>query len=159
METKNKILSIDSALEIINTWKKQDKKIVFTNGCFDILHIGHVDYLEKARNTGDKLILGLNTDESVRKLKGSNRPVIDEMSRARILAALSFVDMVILFNEDTPLNLITAIKPDILVKGNDYKIENIVGAKFVMENGGKVITLDLVERVSTTKIIEKIKSI
>jgi len=157
METKQKIQPLDRSLPLIDNWKQQDLKIVFTNGCFDILHVGHVDYLEKARNAGDKLILGLNTDESVRKLKGSNRPVNDEWSRARILAALSFIDLVILFNEETPLNLIKTIKPDILVKGNDYDIENIVGAKFVMENGGKVITLDLVEGVSTTGIINKIK--
>ncbi|MBR9998020.1 MAG: D-glycero-beta-D-manno-heptose 1-phosphate adenylyltransferase [Cyclobacteriaceae bacterium] len=158
METKNKILPLEEALPVIDSWKEQGSKVVFTNGCFDILHIGHVDYLEKARNTGDKLIIGLNTDLSVRILKGAGRPVNDEISRGRLLAALSFVDMVILFNEDTPLELISAVKPDILVKGNDYEIKNIVGANFVMENGGKVITLDLIVGVSTTSIINKIKN-
>jgi len=158
METKYKIQSLENAIRLVSTWKRERQKIVFSNGCFDILHIGHVDYLEKAKNSGDKLVIGLNSDISVHRLKGSNRPINMELSRARILAALSFVDLVILFDEDTPIKLIEAVKPDILVKGSDYKIQNIVGAKFVMENGGKVITLDLVEGVSTTDIINKIKN-
>jgi rfaE bifunctional protein nucleotidyltransferase chain/domain len=158
METKNKIQPLDNALGIVDEWKQKDLIIVFTNGCFDILHVGHVDYLEKARKQGDKLIIGLNTDASVRKIKGPNRPINDEESRARLLAALAFVDLVIPFEESTPLELIEAIVPDILVKGNDYDIKNIVGAKFVMENGGKVITLDLIQGVSTTNIINKIKN-
>ena len=158
METKYKIQALEKASKLISSWKVEGQKIVFSNGCFDILHIGHVDYLEKARNKGDKLVIGLNSDSSVQHLKGSNRPINNEMTRARILAALSFTDLVILFNEDTPLELIKIIKPDILVKGNDYKIQNIIGAKFVMENGGKVITLDIVEGVSTTDIINKIKN-
>jgi D-glycero-beta-D-manno-heptose 1-phosphate adenylyltransferase len=159
MATKDKILPLEQSLGKIKAWKEQGFMLVFTNGCFDILHLGHVDYLEKAKNTGDKLIVGLNTDASVRLLKGPDRPINDEMSRARLLAALSFVDLVILFNEETPLELIRAVEPDILVKGNDYEIKNIVGAKFVMENGGKVITLDLIEGVSTTRIINKIKNL
>lgn len=159
MATKDKILPLEQSLGKIKAWKEQGFMLVFTNGCFDILHLGHVDYLEKAKNTGDKLIIGLNTDASVRLLKGPDRPINDEMSRARLLAALSFVDLVILFNEETPLELIRAVEPDILVKGNDYEIKNIVGAKFVMENGGKVITLDLIEGVSTTRIINKIKNL
>jgi rfaE bifunctional protein nucleotidyltransferase chain/domain len=159
MATKDKILPLEQSLGKIKAWKEQGFMLVFTNGCFDILHLGHVDYLEKAKNTGDKLIVGLNTDASVRLLKGPDRPINDEMSRARLLAALSFVDLVILFNEATPLELIRAVEPDILIKGNDYEIKNIVGAKFVMENGGKVITLDLIEGVSTTRIIDKIKNL
>jgi D-glycero-beta-D-manno-heptose 1-phosphate adenylyltransferase len=159
MKTQDKILPLEQALLKISFWKEQGLKLVFTNGCFDILHLGHVDYLEKARNSGDKLIIGLNTDASVRLLKGPGRPVNEEMSRARLLAALAFVDLVILFSAETPLELIRAVRPDILVKGNDYEIKNIVGAKFVMENGGKVITLDLIDGVSTTGIINKIKNI
>lgn len=158
MATKDKILPLEQSLAKIKAWKEQGFMLVFTNGCFDILHLGHVDYLEKAKDTGDKLIVGLNTDASVRLLKGPDRPINDEMSRARLLAALSFVDLVILFDEATPLELIRAVEPDILIKGNDYEIKNIVGAKFVMENGGKVITLDLIEGVSTTRIINKIKN-
>lgn len=158
METKNKIQSQDQAIRTVEGWKRKGKVLVFTNGCFDILHVGHIDYLEKARGEGDRLIIGLNTDASVRGLKGPGRPINDEESRGRLLAALSFVDLVIPFDESTPMELIKAVKPDVLVKGNDYDVENIVGAKFVMENGGKVITLDLIQGVSTTRIIEKIKN-
>lgn len=131
--------------------------MVFTNGCFDILHLGHVDYLEKARQRGDKLVLGLNTDLSVKRLKGADRPLNDEYSRGRLLAALAFVDALTYFDEDTPYELIKELKPDILVKGNDYLAENIVGADIVIANGGKVETIALVEGYSTTNIIEKIK--
>lgn len=158
METKDKIQQHDKALLTIDNWKRKGLIIVFTNGCFDILHEGHVDYLEKARKEGNRLIIGLNTDESVRMIKGSNRPINHERSRARVLAALSFVDLVIPFNESTPIKLIKAVRPDILVKGNDYEIRNIIGAEFVIENGGKVITLDLIKGVSTTNIINKIKN-
>jgi len=158
METRNKIQLLDDAFQTIENWKRKGRILVFTNGCFDILHIGHVDYLEKARKEGDKLIIGLNTDASVRAIKGSGRPINDEGSRAKLLAALAFVDLVIPFDQSTPLELIRAIRPDILVKGNDYEITNIVGAEFVMENGGKVITLDLIQGVSTTNIINKIKN-
>jgi len=157
METKSKIQSLDQAIRTVERWKRKGQVLVFTNGCFDILHVGHIDYLEKARREGDRLIIGLNTDASVQALKGPGRPINGEESRARLLAALAFVDLVILFDESTPLKLIKAVQPDILVKGSDYEVENIVGAKFVMENGGKVITLDLIEGVSTTHIIEKIK--
>ena len=133
------------------------KKVVFTNGCFDILHLGHIDYLEKARSLGDALIVGLNSDDSVRRLKGSERPVNSEHARARLLAALSFVDAVCLFKEDTPGELIETILPDILVKGGDYTIETIVGAETVIQNGGKVETITLVDGFSTTGIIEKLK--
>ena len=132
-------------------------KIVFTNGCFDILHLGHIDYLAKARNLGDKLMVGLNTDASVRRIKEENRPINDESSRAMLLASLQFVDAVVLFNEDTPFNLIKKVQPDILVKGSDYKPENIVGADIVTAKGGKIETIDFLEGYSTTSVIEKIK--
>lgn len=154
MPTADKIYSLDALINKRKEWK--DQKVVFTNGCFDILHLGHVDYLEKAASKGDKLIVALNTDASVSKLKGPTRPVNNENARARIIAALAFVDAVIFFSEDTPLSLIKQLKPDILVKGSDYKISNIVGANIVMENGGKVETIDLVEGYSTTNIINKI---
>ena len=136
----------------------QGKKIVFTNGCFDILHRGHVEYLCHARDLGDYLVLGLNTDESVKRLgKSPERPINNEETRATILAGLECVDAIVLFNEDTPLELITCIQPDVLVKGNDYKAEDIVGYDIVTNKGGKVITINLVEGFSTTKLIEKMK--
>jgi len=141
----------------VEIWKFNNQPVVFTNGCFDILHLGHVDYLEKAAELGKKLIIGVNTDASVKKLgKGKNRPINDEYARMRILAALGFVDAVILFSEPTPLELITALKPSILIKGNDYSVDTIVGADVVLKNGGKVETIELVEGYSTTKIINKI---
>lgn len=157
METHQKILPLDEGIKKINEWKQNGLKVVFTNGCFDILHLGHLDYLEKSRNLGDKLVLGLNTDKSVSLLKGPNRPVNNEYSRARMLAAMSFVNLVISFNEETPLELIKKVKPDILIKGKDYSIENIVGAKFVLGIGGKVKTIEILEGYSTTEIIKKIK--
>lgn len=157
MSTAEKILDLQKLIPIRNQWKKSGDKVVFTNGCFDILHLGHVDYLEKASQKGNKLIVALNTDASVKELKGENRPINDEYARARLLAALAFVDAVILFSEPTPEALIKQLIPDVLVKGNDYKISNIVGAEFVMQNGGKVETIDLVNGYSTTNIINKIK--
>ena len=157
--TENKILNLEQATKKIKKWQAENKKIVFTNGCFDIVHLGHIDYLEKARNLGDKLVLGLNTDASVRRLKGETRPVVDEYPRARMMAAFAFVDAVILFDEATPKELIEAICPDILVKGDDYSVENIVGADFVIAHGGVVKTIPLVKGFSTTKIIEKIKNL
>lgn len=141
----------------VEIWKFNNQQVVFTNGCFDILHLGHVDYLEKAAALGKKLVIGVNTDASVKTLdKGKNRPINDEQARMRILAALGFVNAVILFSEPTPLELITTLKPNILVKGNDYSVENIVGADVVLENGGEVKTIELVEGYSTTTIINKI---
>lgn len=150
-------MRLDQAIAQVAAWQQSGQKIVFTNGCFDLVHLGHIDYLEKARNLGDKLVLGLNTDASVSRIKGPLRPVVNQEARARLMAALSFVDTVILFDEPTPLQLIEAIKPDILVKGDDYSIETIVGADFVLANGGDVKTIALVEGYSTTKLIEKIK--
>lgn len=155
--TSEKILRLDQAIAQVQAWQQKGQKIVFTNGCFDLVHLGHIDYLEKARNLGDKLVLGLNTDASVSRIKGPLRPVVNQEARARLMAALSFVDTVILFDEPTPLQLIEALKPDILVKGDDYSIETIVGADFVIANGGDVKTIALVEGYSTTKLIEKIK--
>jgi rfaE bifunctional protein nucleotidyltransferase chain/domain len=156
-ETKTKIKSKEHLNDLVNSWQSQGDKIVFSNGCFDILHLGHIDYLEKARSFGDRLIIGLNSDNSVRKLKGEGRPVNNEEARGRMLAALSFVDAVTVFNEETPEELIDYLLPDVLVKGSDYKMENIVGAKSVIANGGTVKTIDLVNGYSTTNIIEQIK--
>lgn len=157
--TSNKIYSLEDAINLVKNWKSTDNKVVFTNGCFDIVHLGHIDYLEKARNLGTKLVLGLNTDASVNRLKGPTRPVVNEYARARMMAAFEFVDAVILFDEPTPLTLIEAIKPDILVKGDDYTVETIVGSDFVISNGGEVKTISLVKGYSTTKLIEKIKQL
>lgn len=158
METNRKILPLNEALKIISDWKQNGTKVVFTNGCFDILHIGHLDYLEKSRDLADKLVVGLNTDNSVRQLKGTDRPINNEYARAMMLAAMSFVDLVIAFDEETPLELIKKVKPDILVKGKDYEVENIVGAEFVIGNGGEVKTIEIKEGYSTTDIINKIKN-
>lgn len=159
MSSKNKILPIDQAIEMINDWKKHGKKIVFSNGCFDIVHAGHVDYLEKAKALGDYLVIGLNTDDSVSRIKGPLRPIIDEANRSVLIASLACVDMVVFFNDDTPYELIKTILPDILVKGKDYEISNIVGADIVMQHGGKVETIELTEGLSTTSIIKKIKQL
>lgn len=131
------------------------KKVVFTNGCFDLLHVGHVRYLQEAKSLGDILVVALNSDASVKKLKGPTRPVQIENDRAEILAALGAVDFTILFTEETPEKVIQSIKPDILVKGGDWKIEQIVGAPFVQSYGGKVYSLHFIEGKSTTKLIEK----
>lgn len=156
--TESKILSQEAAKKQVETWQAEGKKIVFTNGCFDIVHLGHIDYLEKARHLGDKLVLGLNTDASVKRLKGEARPVINEYARARMMAAMNFIDAVILFDEPTPKELIQLLCPNILVKGDDYSLENIVGADFVLANGGAVKTISLVKGYSTSSIIEKIKN-
>lgn len=156
-KTGDKIKELPSAKIQVGKWKSQNQKVVFTNGCFDLLHLGHVDYLEKARSLGDKLVLGLNSDDSVSRFKGQNRPIQDQNSRSRVLAALQVVDLVVFFNEDTPLTLISEIQPNILVKGSDYLAENIVGADVVKKNGGVVKTIDFVSGYSTSKIIEKIK--
>ncbi len=153
--TSDKICSLAEATERAKNWKKQGEKIVFTNGCFDILHLGHADYLEKASKEGSKLIVGLNSDSSVRQLKGSSRPLNPEYARARLLAALQFVDSVVIFEQETPLELILQIMPDVLIKGGDYDLSNIVGAKEVHDNGGKVCTIPLVDGFSTTNILEK----
>ena len=154
----DKIISLEALKLRVENWKSSSEKIVFTNGCFDILHRGHIDVLAKTADLGDKLIIGLNSDSSIRKLKEDNRPIVDEKSRALLLAAFSFVDAIVLFSEQTPFNLITDIKPDILAKGGDYKIEEIVGYEVVQQNGGEVITIPLTEGFSSTNIIDKIQN-
>jgi len=142
-----------------NDLKLHERKIVFTNGCFDVLHYGHARYLFEARKLGDILVVGLNSDDSVRRLKGETRPVNGEYERAYLLAALACVDYVTLFEEDTPEELIKVVKPDVLVKGGDYDIHNIVGADFVMQNGGTVTTIPFVEGFSSTHIIERLNTL
>lgn len=156
-KASDKIKDLAAAKQLVEDWKKQGLKVVFTNGCFDILHLGHVDYLEKARGLGDRLVLGLNTDSSVSRFKGPSRPIQDQHSRARVLASLQFIDLIVFFDEDTPQQLISALVPNILVKGSDYLAENIVGADVVKRAGGEVKTLDFVPGYSTSRIIEKIK--
>ena len=156
--TLNKIKNLESSLSTINHWKSEGKRIVFTNGCFDLLHLGHVEYLNKAAEKGDVLIVGLNTDDSVKRLKGETRPIQKLEARAAILASLECVSLVIPFADETPLKLIQTILPDVLVKGADYKAENIVGYTEVVANGGKVETVEIVEGYSTTNIIEKLKN-
>ena len=154
----DKILDDISLEERLNLWRSEGKTIVFSNGCFDILHRGHVEYLSKAADLGDILIIGLNTDDSVKRLKGPSRPVNDEKARAVLLSALEFVDAVVLFKEDTPYNLIRRVQPDVLVKGKDYKAEDIVGYDIVIAKGGKVETIELVDGFSTTMTIEKMRT-
>lgn len=137
---------------------RESHKLVFTNGCFDILHRGHIHLLSSAKELGDKLVIGLNTDVSVKILKGKNRPVKDEITRAEILASLTMVDFVILFNEETPLELIQLLKPDVLVKGGDYKIEGIVGYDIVSSYGGSVCTIPFLEGFSSSSLIDKIEN-
>jgi len=156
--TESKILSRLQAVEQARKWRADGEQIVFTNGCFDIVHLGHIDYLEKARARGQRLILGLNTDASVSCIKGPLRPVVNEYARARLMAALQFVDAVTLFGEETPLALIEAVEPDVLVKGDDYTVDTIVGAEFVLARGGRVETIALVPGYSTTSLIERIKA-
>lgn len=156
-QLKDKIVTKEVALEKTGEMKALDKKIVFTNGCFDLLHPGHVDYLCQARDLGNFLLLGLNTDSSVRLLnKAPNRPINDEHTRATVLAGLACVDLIVLFDEETPLELITFLKPNVLVKGDDYKVTDIVGYDVVKANGGEVFTIPLVQGYSTTNIIKKI---
>jgi len=140
-------------------WRFHEKKIVFTNGCFDLIHQGHIDYLSQAADHGDILIIGLNTDASVKRLKGENRPVQDERSRALLLSSLRFVDAVVLFDQDTPYELIQLVNPDVLVKGSDYSAEEIVGYDIVTAKGGEVITIDYLDGFSTTGLIEQIKAL
>ena len=153
----SKIFSLDNLKNQVNAWKQAGKKIVFTNGCFDIIHRGHIEVLAQTAYLGDRLIIGLNSDSSIQKLKGEDRPIMTENSRAILLAALSFVDAVILFPEDTPINLISTLLPDVLAKGGDYEIETIVGHEIVQNNGGQVILVPFVEGFSSTTIIDKIK--
>lgn len=153
----HKIMTVEQAKTVIYGWKLLGKKCAFTNGCFDILHQGHIFSLAQAAKEADFLIVGLNSDASVQRLKGPTRPVNNAESRAILIAHLAIVDMVVVFEEDTPLSLIKALMPDILVKGGDYTLDQIVGAKEVIAGGGQVIINPIVEGFSTTGIIEKIK--
>lgn len=153
---RSKIMDLPTLLKAIHRWRFLGKSVAFTNGCFDLLHLGHVDYLAKAADEADYLIVGLNTDESTRRLKGPHRPINDQHQRSMLLAALHFVSAVVLFDEDTPRDLIHAVRPDVLIKGADYTPENIVGADFVIENGGRVMTIDFLPGYSTTAIEERI---
>ena len=143
----------------LTLWRFKDRKIVFTNGCFDLLHLGHIDYLSKAKDHGDVLIVGVNTDTSVQRLKGANRPITGETSRSMIIASLQFVSAVVLFGEDTPYELIQQVQPDVLVKGSDYLPEDIVGYDIVKAKGGEIVTIDFLEGYSTTGIIDTILSL
>jgi rfaE bifunctional protein nucleotidyltransferase chain/domain len=151
--------SFEDFFETLKSWKTHNYKLVFTNGCFDLIHRGHINNLIKSAEFGDKLILGLNSDKSVRLLKGEGRPLMDEGSRSIVMAALEMVDAVILFEEETPYDLIKAIQPDVLVKGNDYSIEEIAGFDIVLARGGTVETIELTEGFSTSALIEKIKKL
>ena len=153
---RQKIRTLDDAKKETDRLKKEGKKIVFTNGCFDILHIGHARYLYKARELGDFLIVAVNSDRSVKSIKGSERPVIKENERAEMLAALGCVDMTLIFDEDTPYEVIKILVPHVLVKGGDWKEEDIVGSDIVRAAGGEVKSITFVEGLSTTDIIEKI---
>ena len=153
-----KIVTLNDIATLTAQWKAEGHKIVFTNGVFDLLHAGHVAYLSEASDLGDKLILGLNSDESVQRLKGPERPVNTETTRAALLASMFFIDAVVVFNEDTPLELIKSILPDVLVKGGDYTIDTIVGAKETIANGGRVEVLSFLPGYSSTAIINKIKN-
>ena len=153
-----KVVSPQELLDIRTRLKKNNQRVVFTNGCFDILHRGHVEYLERAKNLGDILIVGLNTDASVQRLKGSGRPVVEEDDRAHVLAGLSSVDYVCLFNEETPQKLIELLVPDVLVKGADWAVTDVVGREVVEAAGGSVRTIEFLPNRSTSRIIEKIRT-
>ncbi len=152
-----KTKTLAALLAALATEKKSGKRIVFTNGCFDILHVGHLRYLREARALGDRLVVGLNSDSSVKKLKGAGRPVTHEKDRAEILGALDCVDDIVLFSEATPEKLVRAIRPDFLVKGGDWKAKDIVGGEFVKSYGGRAVVLSFYKGFSTTRLIEKIK--
>ncbi len=151
------LISKSILIDLLNEAKNNNKKIVFTNGCFDIIHVGHIIYLNEAKKLGDLLVIGLNSDDSVRRLKGETRPINSQFDRATVLSGLKSVDYVVYFEEDTPFELISQIIPDVLVKGGDYKIDDIVGADIVRANNGKVVTIQFVEGKSTSNIINKMK--
>lgn len=155
---EDKLFTLSDLKIEIESWKDNHEKIVFTNGCFDLIHRGHLDYLSKARKLGDKLIVAINSDASVKRLKGEERPIKPEFDRMLTMAAFYFVDAVILFEEDTPKNVIDSLIPNVLVKGGDYKIEDIVGYTTVIKNGGEVRTIDFVDGSSSSNFINKIKA-
>jgi len=155
---KSKIYSLEGLKTQVDSWKESEKKVVFTNGCFDIVHRGHIEVLARTADLGNRLIIGLNSDQSIQALKGKNRPIENEDSRAILLASLSFVDAVVLFSEETPYNLISTLLPNILAKGGDYKITEISGHDVVQNNGGEVILVPFIDGFSSTNIIDKIKN-
>ncbi|MEA3150325.1 MAG: D-beta-D-heptose 7-phosphate kinase / D-beta-D-heptose 1-phosphate adenosyltransferase, partial [Gammaproteobacteria bacterium] len=151
-----KIFSLDSVLQLARSWREQGLKIAFANGCFDLLHPGHISLLEQARRSADRLIVGLNADLSIRRLKGPNRPVQGEVARATVLAAVKSVDAVVIFAEDTPIHLIETLEPDVLVKGADYTVATVVGADLVLKRGGKVVLAKLLSGHSTTETVKRV---
>ncbi|MDB5020757.1 MAG: D-beta-D-heptose 1-phosphate adenosyltransferase [Pedobacter sp.] len=153
----DKIVSLSKLSSKLDEWRSAKKRIVFTNGCFDLLHAGHIAYLTDAAALGDILVLGLNSDRSVQRIKGPERPINDEKTRSAVLAGMFFIDAIVFFDEDTPLNVIKTVLPDVLVKGGDYKIEDIVGAQETVENGGEVQVLTFLPGYSSTAIIDKIR--
>lgn len=158
--SKSKIFpDFESFYPLLKTWKTRDNTIVFTNGCFDIIHHGHVDSLQNAAALGAKLIVGLNSDKSVQKLKGNKRPIVNEQGRAKVLAAFECVDAIIIFDEETPAEIIAKIIPNVLVKGAQYEVHEIAGHDTVLENGGRVETLELIDGISTSELVEKIKKL
>ncbi len=157
-ELKSRICDEHTLAQRINQWRLRDEKIVFTNGCFDLLHSGHLKLLSEAKSQGQRLIVAVNTDDSVQKLKGPNRPVKNQNERSLCLASVLFIDAVILFSEDTPERLIRFVKPDVLVKGSDYSVETVVGADFVIKNGGRVHLVELIEGKSSSNLIDRLKA-
>ena len=153
----SKILDKKRLLVKLTDWKEEDKKIVFSNGCFDLIHLGHIEVIARSADLGDILIIGVNTDNSIKRLKGKNRPIVEEISRAKQLAALEFVDAVVLFDQDTPIDLIKMINPNIITKGGDYNTDQVIGNDVVTQNDGKVVIIPLTQGYSTTSILEKIK--
>lgn len=153
----SKILDKKRLLVKLTDWKEEDKKIVFTNGCFDLIHLGHIEVIARSADLGDILIIGVNTDNSIKRLKGKNRPIVEEISRAKQLAALEFVDAVVLFDQDTPIDLIKMINPNIITKGGDYNTDQVIGNHIVTQNDGEVVIIPLTQGYSTTSILEKIK--
>ena len=155
---KAKIFNIKDFTQILKEWRSVGNKIVFTNGCFDFIHLGHLEILARSADLGDKLIVGINSDKSIKRIKGKSRPIIQEDSRAKQLAAIEFVDAVILFNEDTPYDLISFINPDIITKGGDYKKNDVIGKELMNKKSGEVVIIPLTQGYSTTSILEKIKN-
>ena len=153
-----KVKRLEEVKKIVAGLKRKKKKVVFTNGCFDILHYGHIKYLEKCKALGDFLIIGLNSDSSVKKIKGKNRPIRGEKERAALLSALEFVDYITLFNQETPESLIKAIEPDVLAKGGDWRIKDIVCGDYVKRRGGRVVMIPFVKGYSTTRFIKRVKN-
>ena len=153
----SKILDKERLLVKLTDWKEEDKKIVFTNGCFDLIHLGHIEVIARSADLGDILIIGVNTDNSIKRLKGKNRPIVEEISRAKQLAALEFVDAVVFFDQDTPIDLIKVINPNVITKGGDYNTDQVIGNDIVTQNDGEVVIIPLTQGYSTTSILEKIK--